>query len=185
MACLKFINVCLVFRCCAELLEAAFLVLDTLALANRDVAAAVSQQRVAALTSLCLQVPVEQLVQQQALGLHWITSLAAAVSRNKSMLESMNADGTQGAAVAVGLQQTGIRWVPAAELSTSMTWATVRPCHTQLRQDLSTLCHLMCCCVAVAAPVSVQRPKHDVGRAAAHSPQCWGCGLCNDARQLP
>eukprot|EP00775_Hariotina_reticulata_P005656 gene5656-5895_t len=92
----------------SELLEAAFLVLDTLALANRDVAAAVSQQRVAALTSLCLQVPVEQLVQQQALGLHWITSLAAAVSRNKSLLESMNADGTQGAAVAVGLQQPGI-----------------------------------------------------------------------------
>jgi hypothetical protein len=109
MAYLKLAAFFLVRWCFAELLEAAFLVLDTLALANRDVAAVVSQQRVAALTSLCLQVPVEQLVQQQALGLHWITSLAAAVSRNKSLLESMNSDGAQGATVAVGLQQPGMR----------------------------------------------------------------------------
>ncbi|KAF6251475.1 hypothetical protein COO60DRAFT_1559326 [Scenedesmus sp. NREL 46B-D3] len=77
----------------ADLLEAALLVLDTLALANRDVAAVVTQQRLTALASLGLQLPVDQLLQQQTLGLHWITNLASAVSRNKVVLESMASDG--------------------------------------------------------------------------------------------
>jgi hypothetical protein len=86
----------------ADLLEAAFLVLDTLALANRDVAAVVTQQRLTALASLGLQLPVDQLLQQQTLGLHWITNLANAVSRNKAVLESMAADGGAQGAAAVG-----------------------------------------------------------------------------------
>lgn len=95
--------------CSAELLEAAFLVLDTLALANRDVATVVAQQRIAAIASLGMQLPVEQVLQQQALGLQWITGLASAVSRNKAVLESMAAEaGSQGQAAGApaGLTQT-------------------------------------------------------------------------------
>lgn len=95
----------------AELLEAAFLVLDTLALANRDVAATVTTQRLTAAASLGLALPVDQLLQQQTLGLHWITNLANAVSRNKAVLESMAADGGAAAGGAVvgsaGLVQGG------------------------------------------------------------------------------
>lgn len=84
--------VVLLCRCavvCAEVMEAAFLVLDTLALANRDVAAVVGQQRINALGNLLVQLPMDQLLQQQTLGLAWINSMAAAVNRNKQMLESM------------------------------------------------------------------------------------------------
>lgn len=102
--------------CPAELLEAAFLVLDTLALANRDVAIVVSQQRMTAMASLGMQLPMEQLLQQQTLALHWIAGLASAVSRNKAVLESMAGEvGSQGGAAAAapaGMMQanTGIRW---------------------------------------------------------------------------
>lgn len=73
----------------ADVMEAAFLVLDTLALANRDVAAVVTQQRLNALSNLLMQLPMDQLLQQQTLGLAWINSMAAAVNRNKQVLESM------------------------------------------------------------------------------------------------
>lgn len=75
--------------------------LDTLALANRDVAATVTTQRLTAAASLGLALPVDQLLQQQTLGLHWITNLANAVSRNKAVLESMAADGGAAAGGAV------------------------------------------------------------------------------------
>jgi hypothetical protein len=89
-------------------MEAAFLVLDTLALANRDVAAVVTQQRLNALSNLLVQLPMDQLLQQQTLGLAWINSMAAAVSRNKQVLESMaGVDPATGQpAVSAGLLQS-------------------------------------------------------------------------------
>lgn len=84
-------------------MEAAFLVLDTLALANRDVAAVVTQQRLNALSNLMIQLPMDQLLQHQTLGLAWINSMAAAVSRNKQVLESI-AGGDQPAVSAAILQ---------------------------------------------------------------------------------
>lgn len=92
----------------ADAMEAAFLVLDTLALANRDVAAVVTQQRLNALSNLLVQLPMDQLLQQQTLGLAWINSMAAAVNRNKQVLESMaGADPAAGQpAVSAGLLQS-------------------------------------------------------------------------------
>ncbi len=93
---------------CADVMEAAFLVLDTLALANRDVAAVVTQQRLNALSNLLIQLPMDQLLQQQTLGLAWINSMAAAVTRNKQVLETMaGADAGAGQpAVSAGLLQS-------------------------------------------------------------------------------
>lgn len=95
---------------CADVMEAAFLVLDTLALANRDVAAVVTQQRLNALSNLLVQLPMDQLLQQQTLGLAWINSMAAAVSRNKQVLESMaGVDPVTGQpAVSAGLLQSAV-----------------------------------------------------------------------------
>lgn len=97
----------------AELLEAAFLILDTLALASRDVAVVVSQQRMAATASMGMQVPMDRLLQQQTLGLHWIAGLASAVSRNKAVLESMaddsSARGVAGAAPRTRSVRSGSR----------------------------------------------------------------------------
>lgn len=60
----------------------------------------VTQQRLNALTSVGLQLPVEHLLQQQQQALQWITSLGAAVGRNKAVLEAMAGDtGSQGPAV--------------------------------------------------------------------------------------
>lgn len=95
------------------MLEAAFLVLDTLALANRDVAAVVSQQRIAVIASTCVQLPIEQRLQQQTLGLQWITELASAVNRNKAVLESMTSESDHNTAVGLGAsvvtQPAGLR----------------------------------------------------------------------------
>jgi hypothetical protein len=95
----------------ADVMEAAFLVLDTLALANRDVAAVVTQQRLNALSNLMVQLPVDHLLQQQTLGLAWINSMAAAVNRNKQVLESMSGADQAGAAAAVsaGLMQSNTK----------------------------------------------------------------------------
>lgn len=67
-------------------------------------ATVVSQQRIAAIASLGLQLPVEQVLQQQALGLQWIAGLASAVSRNKAVLESMAAEASSQNAPATGAQ---------------------------------------------------------------------------------
>lgn len=91
-------------------MEAAFLVLDTLALANRDVAAVVAQQRINALGNLLVQLPMDQLLQQQTLGLAWINSMAAAVNRNKQVLESIAGGDQAGAgqpAVSAAILQGG------------------------------------------------------------------------------
>lgn len=80
-----------------DVLEAAFLVLDTLALANRDVGAVVAQQRLEALSHIGWQLPVELLLQQQTLCLSYINSMAAAVTPNKQLLESMGAAGSDAA----------------------------------------------------------------------------------------
>jgi hypothetical protein len=88
-----------------DVLEAAFLVLDTLALADRDVAAAVAQQRLQALSNLALQLPVDQLLLQQTVCLSWITTMAAAVGNAKQVLESLGGvelQAGQPAAVAPG-----------------------------------------------------------------------------------
>lgn len=74
-----------------DVMESTFLVLDTLALANRDVSAVVGQQRMNALSSLLLQLPMDQLLQQQTLGLAWINNMTSAVNRSKQLLESMAA----------------------------------------------------------------------------------------------
>jgi len=93
----------------ADVMEAAFLVLDTLALANRDVAAVVTQQRVNALSNLLVQLPMDQLLQQQTLGLAWINSMAAAVNRNKQVLESIaGVDQAAAGQPAVSAAQAGL-----------------------------------------------------------------------------
>eukprot|EP00879_Flechtneria_rotunda_P009135 GHRR01009564.1.p1 GENE.GHRR01009564.1~~GHRR01009564.1.p1 ORF type:complete len:808 (+),score=362.19 GHRR01009564.1:218-2641(+) len=127
----------------AELFESAFLVLDTLALANRDAANLVAQQRLAAAASLMVQVPVEQLLQQQRLCLHWINSLSTAVNRNKALLEGMGgADaGSQGAGllqnaamgagnlagVGMGLPASQPMTLPAAGAPNGLNGATLSP----------------------------------------------------------
>lgn len=80
--------------------------LDTLALANRDVAAVVSQQRLNALSNLLLQLPVDQLLQQQTLCLAWINTMTTAVTRNKQMLE--NITGAEGSSAGQSAGSTGL-----------------------------------------------------------------------------
>ncbi len=91
-----------------ELLDAAFLVLDTLTLTSRDAAAVVASQRTAAMSALGTVLPVEALLQQQALALHYLTQLSAAVSHNKALLEAVAGGGDTGAAAATPAPSTGV-----------------------------------------------------------------------------